>query len=353
MQDRQQQDWQAKLALGALTSDEQQALAGRLRPRARLGRGWLLALLLVVVGLCADSVVAPVDDTFVTVNGQPVKYGRFYSKLQDVAGGETAQLLVIEELNRQDAEKLKLEPTANEIDERLTEMLTERFGGNLQKAGAWMASAGLDEEALRRMVRSELIDLRLRTQGVTATDAELQAFHKTNQKERYSVPEVIQFREIVLESRDKARAVLNDLNAGKSAFFEAAAANSRNAETAPQGGLVPPQPVPFLEQNTKPLADALKQLKPGEYTKAPVEFNKEWYILLLTKRDAGRDLPYAEVAARVKRDYLLSRAVPEDKFYAEQARRARVTGMPTRYAAIQDSFGEPKQAPLGPTTPNP
>ncbi|MBI5834778.1 MAG: peptidyl-prolyl cis-trans isomerase [Armatimonadetes bacterium] len=353
MQDRRKDDWRAKLAQGALTSDEQRALAAALAPRAHLRAGWLLGLLLVVAGLWADAAVAPIDETFATVNGQQVKYGRFYTKLQDVAGGETAQLLVIDELNRQDAERLRLEPTASEVDERLTEMMTERFGGSLEKAGAWMASAGLDEEALRRMVRSEIIDLRLRTQGVSVTDADLQTFFTANQKERYSVPEVVSFREIVLDSKDKARAVLADLTAGKTAFFEAAAANSTNAETAPQGGLVPPQPMPYLEQNTKPLADALRGLKPGDFTKAPVEFNKQWYILLLVKRDAGHDMAFADVASRVRRDYLLSRAVPEDKYYADLSRRARVTGLPARYAAIQSSFGTPSTAPLGPTTPNP
>jgi len=353
MRDRQRQDWRARLAQGTLSGAEQQALAAELAPRARSPRGWLLALLCLAAGLMADSVVAPIDETFALVNGQPVKYARFYSKLQDVAGGETAQLLLIEELNRQEAERLRIEPTAAEIDERLTQMLTERFGGNLDKAGAWMASAGLDEEALRRMVRSEIIDLRLRTQEVKATDADLQEYFKANQKERYNVPEVVQFREIVLDTRDKARAVLADLNSGKSGFFEAASTHSRNAETAPQGGLVPPQPVPFLEQNTKPLADALRGLKVGDYTKAPVEFNKEWYILLLVKRDAGREMTFAEVAARVKRDYLLSRAVPEDKYYADLAKRSKVTGLPSRYSAIQSSFGQPQPTPLGPTTPNP
>lgn len=329
------------------------------RPHPRwLARTLVLALLVAAspgaLAQPAATVVPTPDTPFATVNGVALTYAEFYLKLQELAGAEAAQMLIIDSLRQQEATKLRIDPTAEEVEARLAEMIAERFGNNLDLVADWMADSGLDEGSLRSMARGDLLDLRLRSHGVDPTDADLRAFFDEQKAARYTIRDTLQFREIVLADEATAQTVLKEIDEGKIAFFEAAAKYSTNPDTAPHGGLVAPQIIVFLEQEAKPIADALATLQEGERAKSIVEFGGEWYILQLVRRQPGYELTYDEIAARVRRDYLNSKAVPADEYYGKLAREAKVTGLDPRYVAVANLFGEPAPIALGPadiTTP--
>jgi parvulin-like peptidyl-prolyl isomerase len=333
-----------RAAAGALRADEQRALAATLAARrARRRRCWRVGLALgAALGagvLTAGPTVPAGDAPFAQVNDTTVPYASFYAALADNAGAEVATRVVLEALMRQEAGKRGLLPTDAEVDTRFGELLAERFGGSRDTLAKWMAENAADDDTVRHMVYAELLDIKLRTNGLQPTADELKAWFKANQAKRYDEPETFEWREIVLTSKEKAAQVAAELNAGKTDFVSAVAKYSANTESAADGGRLGPVPTAELEAKAAALLAALRKLGPGETTRAPVEFDGRWYLLRLVKRTPGEAAVYDTLVARVRRDYLVEKAAPDAEFYAKLAKTARVSGMAARFRAVEGQFG--------------
>ncbi|MCC7490959.1 MAG: peptidyl-prolyl cis-trans isomerase [Fimbriimonadaceae bacterium] len=350
--------WKTELArraaAGALTAAEQQHLL-RLatRPRGRWG-----LLLLLVAALWADQPVAPPDEVFAKINGALVPYATFYTTLLDLHGMEAAQRLVLETALHQEATRLNLLPTSDEVAARLEQVVIEQFGGNAQRFAAWMLESGTDEEGLKRTVTTELVDLKLRTRAVEVTDAKLREFYEANRAKRYNLPEAVRYRQLVVDTKERAAELLQQLQGGQSSFFEAASRHSIDPDAATSGGLVGPLPLPALAEQQPTLHAVLAKLGANELCSAPIEVNGKWFLVLLIERQAGAEVPYDKIAARVRWDYLNANAVAEDEFYTEVLKSAKVTALPARYRALEEQFRKPAAGPTpsgppgGPVTPN-
>ncbi len=337
---------------GELTPEQQQQLAARLQPRSRRRWLWSAVLLLVAGTLVADSTVPGPDEAFALVNGSVLQHRDFYTALQDQAGIDTAVRVIVEASMRQEATKLGLLPTEKDVDTRLRQVIDERFGGNLAQFSEWMASSCTDETAVRRRLNNEMVDLRLRSRGVEVSEDKLKQYFLANQARRYDQPEAVRYRQVVLDTKEKANDILAKIKAGDLTFFTAAARHSVDPNAAQSGGLVGPQPLPLLMEAARPLYDALVKLQANESTPEPVEMEGKWFLLLLIERIAGKAVAYEQVAEYVRRDFLLERAVPENQYYGELMRRTDVANMPARYKAVEAQFGpQPERQPTKPTRP--
>jgi parvulin-like peptidyl-prolyl isomerase len=342
-------------AAGRLTPAEQRELAAQVRPRREGRVSWFPLLLVAACCLAADPSAPPVDSTFATINGVDMPYGAFYAELQDAAGGPVAQTVIIDELMRQEATRLGIMPTPAEVDSRCAEVIAEDFEGSSVKFTEWLQEKAKDTASFRRLMTNDLLDLRLRARGVTATDDDIKAYFAANRTKLYTVPEAVRYREIVFDDKTAAEKAIVELTEGKIQFFEAAHRYSVDQETGPEGGLVSWQPMPLLDQIAPTLAAALRKLAVDEFTKQPVLVDKKWYVVLLVEKKAAQELTFEQVAPRVRRDYLLSKAVPERTYFAAMSKAAKVTGLPTRYHVVEAEFGQGERpAPgLGPTPTQP
>ena len=301
-----------------------------------------LALLAFTAGLLVAQTTVPApDDTFATLDGTNVTWGEFYQRLQDYAGREISERLLIEHALRAEATKLGVEPTPQQIDERLRELVQTRFAGSVADFAEWMTRDAKTEDSLRRTVTNELRDLAVRSHGVNPTEDQLKAYFAKHQADRYDRPPMVKFRRVVLESEAKAKEVLAKIKAGETDFFGAAMNYSIDVGGQENGGLVGPVPVPFLTAQAKPVADALAKLQVYQYTEAPVEAQAQWHLLLLVERQEGKPRTYEEVQTHVFRDYLQEHAVPENEYYPKLMRQAQLSGLPARYRVLEALFSKP------------
>lgn len=335
--------WSA-LRDGQLTSAEQRRLAqllagGGSRGRRRTRALWLVAAAAVLALAAEQPVVPAVDAAFASVNGQPVAYGAFYTALADANGPESATRVVLEELMRQEALRLGCLPTDADVDQRVREIRAEDLGDDPATIKAWMAEKGADDAALRRLAYADLLDLRLRAFAwLKPTDDTVRAFFKEQQAKLYDMPEMVRYREIVLDTKEQALKVLAELNGGKLDFFTAASRYS-NSTTKAVGGLVDPQSLPALTEIAPDVAAQLKKLTVLQYTPAPVSFRDRWFIVQLTERKPGVPAKFEDLATRVRRDYLQSKAVPAGEYYGKLAKGAQVSGLAERWQPVQAQFG--------------
>ncbi|MBI2297686.1 MAG: peptidyl-prolyl cis-trans isomerase [Armatimonadetes bacterium] len=304
----------------------------------------------VPAGLLAGSIVGDpslpaADAPFASVNGVSLSYGSFFDMLQDLAGREAAERLLIEEAIRQEAVRLSLDPTPEAIEARLKELVAERFDGDMVQFTGWLASEGATEESVKRRLASDIRDLSLRTQGVTVTDEELHKWYDANHEKLYDRPPLVKFRQVVTVTKEQAEDVLKKIRAGEVDFFGAAARFSVDPAAKDTGGLVGPVPEISLKEQTPALFDALSKLQVYQTTPEPVAQGDKWVILMLVERTAGKSTPYEQVVSHIRRDYLVSKAVPEDKFYPELLRKFRIDGLPSRYRAAAAAFEAPPPAP--------
>ncbi|NUP99549.1 MAG: peptidyl-prolyl cis-trans isomerase [Armatimonadetes bacterium] len=286
------------------------------------------------------------------VNGELLTHADLYAALQDQVGIEVAERLLIETLIQQEARRLQLVPSAEEIEARVRQIVVERFGGNTTRFAAWMLETGGTEASVRRRVAIELMDLKLRTREVKVTPEALQQYFAANRTQRYDLPEQVRYRQVVVETKERAEEVLRQIKAGELIFYTAASRHSLDPAAAETGGLVGPQPLPMLEELAKPLFEVLAKLQANEYTQTPVAFEGRWYLLLMVERLPGRVVEFADVSERVRWDFLNEQAVPEEDFYLALTKKARVTGLPDRYRVLEERFGAPGPAEAVPVQPS-
>lgn len=339
-----------------MTTMESTVQSASARDTAPLGRrAWLGGLLLAVLLLPAVAELiggqdAPAtDEIFVSVNGETLSYADFYTLLQDQIGMEAAERLVFETVLQQEAAKQGVVPTPEEIDARVNELIQQRFGGDAAQFAQWMGRTGSTSGSLRRQVAIELMDIRLRSKTLEVTDEKLKEYFEANHERRYDLPARVRYRQVVLDSKDRADEVLKQINTNELSFFTAASRHSLDPAAVETGGLAGPSPLPLLKELAPPLHDALVALQPNEAAKAPVEFEGKFYLLLLIEHLPGRPAAYDEVAARVRFDYLMEKSVPAQQFYQPLIDKAAVVGLPTRFRLLEMQFAVPEDpgAPAG------
>lgn len=314
-------------------------------PRSAARRLLWLAALTAGGALVAQTTTPEPAATFASVNGETVRYADFYTALEDEFGAAAAQRVVLQAALHQSAKKAGLMPTDEDVNARIQQIISERFGGNSSNFAAWMLETGSDESSVRRRLANELIDLRLRTRQVEVTEAKLKEFFEANHADRYDLPATIRYRQVVLDTKERAAEILAQIKSAELSFFGAASRHSLDPKAVETGGLVGPQPERRVQELAPALHEALTRLQPNEMTEAPVEHRGRWYLLLLIERQPGKPVPYDEVAARVRWDYLTANAVPEEQFYEELMRHSEVVGMPRRYQAVEAGFGPPPEQP--------
>jgi peptidyl-prolyl cis-trans isomerase C len=130
--------------------------------------------------------------------------------------------------------------------------------------------------ALQRMMVLSAAALQNIGADITPTDAELKQaydeFVQQSQRTEYKA------RHILLDDKDKAQALIEELDAANGEGFEALAEENSLGPTAEKGG-----DLGWFDSRrmVKPFADAVAEMEPGTYSKQPVQTQFGWHVILL------------------------------------------------------------------------
>ena len=272
--------------------------------RARPGRPWTVTWLLLWSGLCAAGCRFTGDpqpimeleqepwgkphEVLVEVNGRPVTRGEFYVRVLRRFG--TAKLLsgvIKEELFLQEAERMGLQVSRAEIDEKvdaiLAELATEAGGEQqleeqYQREGLSLQSARRD---LAREVSTQLLIGKVCQSRRTIDDNVLQEYYKQTYRHRRFFARQIAYSYLAdpsasdnerkrrrMEAENRAVRAADRVRSGAD-FAALARAESEDPVTAPRGGELGPvhEETPMKYPQFK---EAIFALAPGDVSE-PIE----------------------------------------------------------------------------------
>ncbi len=151
-------------------------------------------------------------------------------------------------------------------------------------------------EQLKRLKESLLISYagEKAISGVTVTEDELKAYYEEN-KDKLGGGESVNASHILVESEEKAMAVLAEIEGGKS--FEDAAKEYSSCPSKENGGNLGDfgrgQMVPEFDS-------AVFAMEVGEITKTPVKTQFGYHLIKLIAKNDAKEVPFAEVRAELE-----------------------------------------------------
>jgi len=218
----------------------------------------LLAVALAAPACAQDA--QEVDETLIaTVNGQPYPLDLFRAYYGEL----------LAQRNGQDSPQLQ-EQAFNEF---MNIVVASQAGEQRNLAENPEVRTAL---ALQRMMVLSAAALQSIGAETDPTEAELkqvyEEFVKQSERTEYKA------RHILLDDKDKAQALIEQLNAAKGEGFETLAEEHSLGPTAEKGG-----DLGWFDSRrmVKPFADAVAEMEPGSYSKQPVQTQFGWHIIQL------------------------------------------------------------------------
>lgn len=227
--------------------------------------------LLAVIAFSASLGYAQ-GDTMIEINGEKVSRAEYVRRMEYLPGiGKatrdgnfveifpglaTVDFLINERLTLQIAKEHGVEPTNAEVDAELA-MIQRREPGLLER----FLATGRTKDEYRAVVKLNLAQFKLQTEGVLVTDTEVKNLYDLAKDVKYTRPPMVRLRVIAVNSDAESKEVDAALKAGKS--FAATAALLSKDVTSRAGGMYGDIPVDQLSTNVK---EAVTKLKKGDTT---------------------------------------------------------------------------------------
>ena len=211
-------------------------------------------------------------DTMIEINGEKVTRAEYVRRMEYLPGiGKatrdgnfievfpglaTVDFIINERLTLQIAKEHGVEPSPAEIDAELA-MIQRREPGLLER----FTATGRTKEEYRAVVRYNLAQFRLQTEGVLVTDTEVKNLYDLAKDVRFTRPPMVRLRVIAVNSDAESKEVDKELKAGKT-FASTATLYSKDV-TSRIGGMYGDIPLEQLSANVK---EAVTKLKKGDTT---------------------------------------------------------------------------------------
>ncbi len=276
----------------------------------------LLSVTALTAGLavgwaCADR--APSPDAVAVLGDREILYTDFAAR--------------VEEQTDSPAAALESPVLSRLLDQYLTECLVVQVATD-----RGIADAETDHrDALSALLASAPVE--------EPTEAELKARYQKETK-RFTLPERVRLRQILVESREAAEEAKAELDRGEP-FAEVARRHSQDP-SAPFGGL---QGELAYDDLPEEFADVIFALKPGEVSDV-VEAAYGFHIFQVTAKLPGRVVPFSEAEPRLRREIRqeqarawLDRLVEEAK--SRYTVRVYERNLPFDYDGTYPTFGSP------------
>lgn len=345
-------------------------LKGKLQPKPALsalaaeGAGKDEAPLAPVVG--KDGLIARVNGIGIPLKGFSEKYEQFSKGFEGRKRAVPRKLalryreslvkrIVEEELINQEAKRLGVAPTAEEMQAALDEH--KKLFSSEEQFLSYMKSKDLTEQQVQETLLHNVLVKKLlqRAKVGQVTEADVTAYYEKS-KSKYEVKEQVRASHILIKLEQSAtpeqvKAALDKATtaaerARKGEDFAALAKTLSEGPTAPRGGDLG---LFGRGRMVKEFDDAVFAMKVGEVSN-PVRTRFGWHVIKLMERQEARTRPLSEVKENIQR-MLESRS--ERQARADMIERLRAQSKVEIYLPEEPEEAPKPQLPVTPTTPAP
>lgn len=258
-----------------------------MRPRVIL----LAAILLAVLA------IAPVaaQDALAVVNGEAITKDALVHRLLDLSTSGMSQLeeMVNETLLFQAAKKQGVTATDAEVDARLAEV--KKSIGTDEAFNNYLAEQAVTREGIRHKLRVKILVEKVLADKAKVSDEDVQKTYDEN-KSMFQAPETVTLRIILSATKERADEAIKRLVGGEN-FADVAKAISENADTAKQGGLL--GRVVRAQLIDPGVADAAFKTEVGKYSQ-PIQTPRGYCILKVEARSAAASKSFDDVKGLIR-----------------------------------------------------
>jgi len=286
---------------------------------------------------CAKRAVAK-------VNGDMITEQEFYGRLEDIAGRQVLDRLILEHLIAQKAKVKGIEVTDAEANQAL-ETGKKQFGARWQE---FLKMSGQSEDSIKHDLRQRLV-----LEKLLMSDNELKEYYEQN-RTKFDDPPQATYRRIVLKNKQEADQVRQEIVSGKLDFAQAVKDKSTDDPMSKQrGGEIGPVSEGAGDPNMSTL---LFTVKIGEVSEPiPTTFPQGGYQLIeVLKRTEGKKRTFGEVRDRVRESLFAAKQAEVEKLISDLRADAMVTVFQPKYQSLAEQYAKlreqkPPQIPSAPT----
>jgi len=294
---------------------------------------------------CAKRAVAKVD-------GEAVTEQEFVNKLEETAGRQVLDRLILEHLIAQKAKQKGITVSDAEINRSLEEG-KKRIGATNWKQ--YLESTGQTEASIKHDLKENLLLRKL-----IVSDKQLKEYYDQN-RTRFDVPPQATYRRVLLKDKAEAEAARQQIVSGKLSFADAVKEKSVPEDPLKQrGGEVGPVAEGVGDANVSKL---LFTLKIGEVSE-PLESvypRGSYQLVEILSRTPGKKRAFDEVKDDVMQSYMASRQAEVSQFVNDLRANAHITILDPQFKSLAEQYAKLKEqkppsiprAPSAPRRPGP
>jgi peptidyl-prolyl cis-trans isomerase C len=226
----------------------------------------------------APAAAAPADPVVASVNGMKIHFSDIQADAQNIPP----------QMQQMPPNQLFPILVSQEIDRKALLVAAKKEGLEKDPAVAAAMAAAADVKLENAYVQQHI--------AASVSPAAVQAEYNKNYAGKPG-PEQIDARHILVKTQAEAQAIIDQLNKG--ANFAALAKKDSIDPGAANGGELGW----FSKDEMVPaFADAAFALKPGQYTKTPVQTQFGWHVILCEGKRQGPTPALADVQAQIRQD---------------------------------------------------
>ena len=257
-----------------------------------------------------EKVSGSVTEKVASVDGKVITKEQWIASMESKYGKEVLLDLVNAEVMEAAAKKYKIKVTDSEIDLEIALIRSTQEGTDT-------SLQTLNEETLRKEVRSRLILEKVLAKDIVIVDNAIKDFYDNN-KNLYNIPTSYRTSVIYVETKEEAKEVIKELESGSS-FEGLARERSLDVSSASLGG-----DIGYVSEGTDSIDPAilssLSDLKTGKWSETIQLSDGRFAVAQVERIFKGESFSYGDVKDHIRRELALDQlpqSVTQEAFWQE------------------------------------
>lgn len=253
----------------------------------------ILLIAVVVMGVLMPQQASGDDRVAAVVNGDPIMKDELFDMMYAQEGKEILDQLITRQLIIQEAARLGVEVSEEDVDEEIDKIIDESFMGSEEEFLMLLDQYGVAIEVFREDARLNMLAREIAMAQTDFTDEDGREFFEEH-RHLYEQQEEVEARHILVETEDEAEEVALLLEEGED-FVELAAEYSTDSSNKDDGGYLGS----FARgRMVEPFDEVAFSLEVGELSE-PVETQFGYHIIEVLDRREKEELEYEDVSEQV------------------------------------------------------
>lgn len=260
----------------------------------------LISLSFMSLAACSNDKESDVVGSF---GNTEITKDELYDTLVVQYGNQALEVLLVNEVAKKEAEKMKISVEEAELDEEI-KLLSEQYGG-MEALNEVLASSNLTVEDVKKDIKSNLILEKVLSKDIKVSEEEIKAYFDEN-KDSFVSEEQVEASHILLDTKEKADELLAQLEKGAD-FAKLAKENSTDTASAAVGG-----DLGFFGKGAmvEPFEDAAFAMEIGKMEVVESEFG--FHLIKVTDKkpaaeakfeDAKEEIAESLISQKMQADY--------------------------------------------------